>query len=187
MDIPRAGICGECGSEKLTFFEDGSGRCESCDRLFSWKEEDDEDIEKLDDEEEFLKNDLPSLRSRTNGFDPSRPPRAALQREKETGFLKIINSGFILLILGFIVFYGVLAVNSPLDISRDDAETVLIFSQMIKYVGVVLVGMGLVIGAVKGEHLDDNIRGYMVVSMAVLLGITLGLSIIFRNFLGPIL
>jgi hypothetical protein len=33
---PRKGICSQCGSNSLRFFDDGSGRCGSCGRHFRW-------------------------------------------------------------------------------------------------------------------------------------------------------
>lgn len=35
---PRAGVCGACGSDRLTFYDDGWGRCGSCGASFRWRD-----------------------------------------------------------------------------------------------------------------------------------------------------
>jgi hypothetical protein len=37
IERPRAGACGVCGSDRLTFFDDGWGQCESCCGEFRWR------------------------------------------------------------------------------------------------------------------------------------------------------
>lgn len=34
---PTEGICAKCGSSKLSFFDDGTGKCNNCGRIFNWK------------------------------------------------------------------------------------------------------------------------------------------------------
>lgn len=37
IERPARGICGVCGSDQLTFYEDGWGRCMACDAEFRWR------------------------------------------------------------------------------------------------------------------------------------------------------
>ncbi|MCX8173137.1 MAG: zinc-ribbon domain-containing protein [Thermoplasmata archaeon] len=34
---PTEGICAKCGSSKLSFFDDGTGKCNNCGRIFNWR------------------------------------------------------------------------------------------------------------------------------------------------------
>ncbi len=38
IEKPKEGICAKCGSTNLSFFDDGTGKCNNCDRVFNWKE-----------------------------------------------------------------------------------------------------------------------------------------------------
>ncbi|MEM3396591.1 MAG: FlaD/FlaE family flagellar protein [Thermoplasmata archaeon] len=37
LEKPTEGICAKCGSTKLSFFDDGTGKCNNCGRTFNWK------------------------------------------------------------------------------------------------------------------------------------------------------
>jgi len=37
IERPQIGRCGGCGSDRLTFFDDGWGQCESCHEEFRWR------------------------------------------------------------------------------------------------------------------------------------------------------
>jgi len=37
VEKPTEGICAKCGSTNLSFFDDGTGRCNNCGRIFNWK------------------------------------------------------------------------------------------------------------------------------------------------------
>ncbi|MEM3444650.1 MAG: FlaD/FlaE family flagellar protein [Thermoplasmata archaeon] len=37
IEKPTEGICAKCGSTKLSFFDDGTGKCNNCGRVFNWK------------------------------------------------------------------------------------------------------------------------------------------------------
>jgi hypothetical protein len=37
IERPRPGVCGACGSDRLKFFDDGWGTCESCQVEFRWR------------------------------------------------------------------------------------------------------------------------------------------------------
>ncbi len=37
IEHPARGVCGVCGSDHLTFFEDGWGRCSDCNGEFRWR------------------------------------------------------------------------------------------------------------------------------------------------------
>ena len=34
---PEAGVCGNCGSKKLSFADDGTGKCSDCGHEFRWQ------------------------------------------------------------------------------------------------------------------------------------------------------
>ncbi len=37
LQRPRSGICGKCSSDRLTFYDDGWGRCDACGTTFRWR------------------------------------------------------------------------------------------------------------------------------------------------------
>ncbi len=169
VEKPTEGICGACDSEELEFFDDGSGRCISCDRVFRWDSEDTND-DKI----------LSKRAGRKSAFNPARRPAAARsEKEKYTGFIKILIVGFLLLIAGFSLMFSMHAMEDFVEEPIEFTSTLVIFSLFFVNIGIVIIGLGLVMGAVKAEHMDEEIRAWMLMAMAVLLGVFLGLG----NFL----
>ncbi len=169
VEKPTEGICGACDSEELEFFDDGSGRCISCDRVFRWDSEDTND-DKI----------LSKRAGRKSAFNPARRPAAARsEKEKYTGFIKILIVGFLLLIAGFSLMFSMHAMEDVVEEPIEFTSTLVIFSLFFVNIGIVIIGLGLVMGAVKAEHMDEEIRAWMLMAMAVLLGVFLGLG----NFL----
>ncbi len=170
VEKPTEGICGACDSEELEFFDDGSGKCISCDRVFRWDSED------TKDDEEILSKRV----GRKNGFNPARRPAAARsKKEKYTSFIKILIVGFLLLIAGYSLMFSMHAMEDFVEEPIEFASTLVILSLMFVNIGIVIIGLGLVMGAVKAEHMDEEIRAWMLMAIAVLLGVFLGLG----NFL----
>lgn len=120
-------------------------------------------------------------RSKRNGFHPTNKPKSVDKKEVKKGFLWIAAVGFILLMVGYGMFYSMSAVS---ELGEEPIEDLLAFKYiaiMLNYVGVILVGLGLVYGAATADHLDDKVRSWMLAAMAILLGLFLGLGWLTMN------
>lgn len=153
---PQEGICGSCGSDDMEFLEDGSGICNKCNRRFKWD----------------TGSGSPSGKKT---LKPRRTPTA----DRYTGYVNILIIGFLLLIAGYSLLFSMHAVSEWSEEPVRYASTMIIFSLLFINVGIVIIGLGLVLGAVRAEHLGEEIRAWMFMAMAILLGVFLGLG----NFL----
>ncbi len=179
VEKPTEGICGACGSENLEFFDDGSGRCTDCDRAFQWALDlaQESTSAGMNNQETIEKTFRSTVRS--DGFHPARRPAASLSGERYTSFVNILIIGFLLLIAGYSLMFSMHAATDWAEEPIEFASTMVILSLLLINVGIVIVGLGLVLGAVKAEYLGEELRAWMLMAMAILLGVFLGLG----NFL----
>ncbi len=201
VEKPKEGICFHCGSEDLVFKDDGTGRCKDCHRIFNWDslfsiEEFEEEGENQFEEEIFqshwkefedVGDDIQSNRdprtpSKRIGFNPSRMP--ATRKKPNKGFLWISIIGIIVMIMGYSMFFVVMADTASEGSIAENTPALPYFAIMLSYIGVLVLGIGMLYGAAMAEHLDDRIRAWMLIAMALLLGLflTFGNSIIIGLF-----
>jgi|GEM_PF-2984161 len=204
VEKPTEGKCSVCGSENLIFNEDGSGRCQDCGRVFRWASEEeisrDEPVEDKTEEEVFeieekedsepagktvkgvsatatpRKSDRIS-KSKRNGFHPTNKPRSTQKKEIKKGFIWIALTGFILLMAGYGIFYGITSAEEFIGEPIEYNNAFRALSFMMNYIGIVLIGLGLTYGALTADHLEDRVRSWMLAAMAILMGLFLGLGI----------
>ncbi|MFO8110345.1 MAG: hypothetical protein R6U17_07500 [Thermoplasmata archaeon] len=165
---PSEGICGACGSEELEFFDDGSGRCTECQRTFKWK-----------DNPKYTEKKKGSSAGNKKRVLSARGKAVSFSGEKYTVYQNVLIIGFFLLIAGYSLMFSMHAASDWAEDPIEFASTMVIFSLLLINVGIVIVGLGLVLGAVKADHLSEDIRAWMFMAMAILLGVFLGLG----NFL----
>jgi len=116
-------------------------------------------------------------KSKRNGFHPSNKPKSAERKKEKKGFLYISAVGFILLMVGYGMFYGINAMSGFIEEPIQNMSAFRSLSMMLNYIGIILVGLGLVWGAATADHLDDKVRSWMLAAMAILLGLFLGLGL----------
>ncbi|MFW6040413.1 MAG: hypothetical protein ACOC85_01090 [Thermoplasmatota archaeon] len=144
VEKPREGLCANCESDRLDFYDDGSGMCLNCGRTFRW------DLEEQKEKEQPIIN------------------------TKNTTFLNISMFGFALTIIGFVLMsFLVMRLNIFQNVIEIMRGLVILFI----YTGVILISTGLVYGSATAEHLDDKIRAWMLIAMAILLGLFLTFSV----------
>ncbi len=183
VEKPEEGICSQCGTEELEFYDDGSGSCRNCGRVFRWNHEvpeSDLDVEIWGDE--IPSEDIEHCQEQKNtGFTPSRPPRAATRIKPKKGFLSICTAGIILLIVGYVMIFMLTAdAAGGGDILEGNPEFINI-ALMLNSVGVLVLSLGLIYGATNADHLDSQIRAWMLIAMALILSLFLsfGTNILF--------
>ncbi|MFO7991827.1 MAG: hypothetical protein R6U61_05995 [Thermoplasmata archaeon] len=198
---PSEGICAVCGSANLRFFDDGTGVCPDCERKFRWasldeieaivaderkKSEKKEEGEKQGSETDersggregssYYKetSERPSVSerrySRTNGFHPAEPPASATSEEPSYGYLWITIFGFIILIIGFVI-HALTMTN--IDINSGMMKNLDAFSFLCRSIGVSTASIGLIIGGVKAENLDDRTKMGMFIAAGLIIGLAL--------------
>ncbi len=197
VEKPEEGICFHCGSEDLVFKDDGTGRCKDCHRVFNWdtlpsigefeEERGDRYAEQLSEnhwkEFEDFQDDIPDTRdtrppSKKIDFNPSRTPAAASRKKPKKGFLWIGITGIITMIIGYSMFFLIMANTASGGGVAENTPALSYIAIMLNCIGILLLGMGMFYGAAGAEHLDDRIRAWMFIAMAIILGlfITFGTS-----------
>jgi len=183
VEKPTEGICSQCKSESLDFFDDGSGRCMNCGRTFRWASE-----EELN--QETTHYDSPtqtrtssqqpiSQSSRTNvgqsakmqGYTPS---QRSERYKKPNGkkFLWLGVTGIVLMIVGY-VLSSIFTMNIGLEEHDEIVRGIYI---LLTSVGVLMAGMGMLIFGSVADHLDENIRMGLIIASSLLIAIYLGLT-----------
>lgn len=155
VEKPTEGLCANCNSDSLVFYDDGTGECLNCGREFRW------------DEEEYEEKKEPKTAA-TASPPPRREPTRAVQRN--TKFVNIAMLGFSLMIVGYIIV-GFMYMGFEID--QDIINILQGLYIILIYTGVLLIGAGLVYGAATAEYLENRVRAWMIVAMAVLLGLFL--------------
>lgn len=193
VEKPKEGICSVCGSERLEFYDDGTGRCPDCGRTFRWASQ--EEIEggppepevseeprmqeepevspEPQDEAKTAPSTEPERRS------PARVSKPPTSRKESRTFLWIAVVGFIIMMVGYTLIYGLNAVSTMQDDGLENINAYRNIGVMLNFVGVLIVGIGLLIGAVTADQLDDKIRAWLLIAMAILLGLFLSLGSLF--------
>ncbi len=189
VEKPKEGICSQCGTEELEFYDDGTGSCSNCGRVFRWDHETSKDfIEEhtpsdIDDEIDDEGSILPRFR-KNRGFTPSRPPAVSSRIKPKKGFLYICITGIILLIVGYVLIFGstIESVEPMEDEVADDTHMFIPIALMLNCIGVLVLSLGLIYGAATAEQLDGQIRAWMILAMAIILGLflTFGTSFMFN-------
>lgn len=164
---PESGICFQCGSENLEFRDDGTGRCNDCEREYNWEEPlldvmSTEDT--VDEVPDMSPSDLKHT-SRYRAFSPSRQPSVLSRKKPRNTFLIISVLGMVVMMLGYGLLFSVAAENDM----AESISTPAYIAYMLTHLGVIILGLGLLYGAATAEHLDANIRAWMLLAMAILL------------------
>ncbi len=91
------------------------------------------------------------------------------------GFLYLTTIGFIVMIVGYILMSVTMM---GFDLDPDTVNLLIGMFTMFSYTGVLLIGLGLVYGAVTADSLDKKIRAWMLIAMAILLGLFLSFNMV---------
>ncbi len=183
VEKPKEGICSQCGKEELEFYDDGSGSCINCGRVFRWNHEQPDTFTEEHSFPDLENEDKINFEGRKNkGFTPSRLPAASMRIKAKNGFLYISIIGIVLLMIGYTIIFGLVAGSIGEENAADEDIDLLHISLVLNSVGVLVLALGLIYGAATAEHLDNLIRGFMLLAMAIILGLflTLGTSFMFN-------
>lgn len=128
-------------------------------------------------------------KSRSNGYTrskPSRAPPSSSEKSKSSrGFLYIALIGFIVTIVGYVLL-SITTMGFELEMKTVQLLRGLYI--LLSSSGVLVVGLGLVHGAVTADDLHEKIRSWMLLAMALLLGLYLSFNLAFNiGMMGSIL
>ena len=175
VEKPKEGICSQCGTEELEFYDDGSGSCRNCGRVFRWNHEfpePDLDVERWGDK--IHSEYMGAWEEQNNsGFTASRPPRATTRVKTKKGFLYICTVGIILLVIGYVMICMLMADAMGEVDTLDEKPEFINIGLMLNSVGVLVLSLGLIYGAATADHLDSQIRAWMLIAMALILSLFL--------------
>ncbi len=119
----------------------------------------------------------PSTRSRKTTKKTSKTKKSKVSKD----YLYITSIGFILAIIGYIILS---TTAMGFDIKPDTMQMLRGIYMLLSYTGVLLIGLGLVKGALTADHLDKKIRSWMLIATAILLGLFLSFNML--NMLGTL-
>ncbi len=182
VDRPKEGICYQCGSENLVFKKDGTGRCRDCNRVFNWKSYS-TGVGRYERSGKKTKivwgkpetNTKPRRTSVDKGFLPSRVPASVSRRKPKRGFVWLGVIGIIMVIVGYSILFSIIMDSAPVEDPEDSQEESRLTypALLLTYVGVMILCLGMFYGAATATHLDDQIRAWLIISMAILMGLFL--------------
>jgi purine-cytosine permease-like protein len=110
------------------------------------------------------------------------PPPPPLQHHamagypQPRGYLGLIIIGIIIIMVGGIVLASWGFLDDPDENGEkredynDNVRTITTSGNLIQYVGLLILSIGLILGAVKDETLPPNIRLGMVIAMGIIIG-----------------
>ncbi len=95
------------------------------------------------------------------------------------GYLSLIIIGIIVLMGGAIIYIGSGFLDDPDDPDYDSNEkeeyydnvrTIMSVGNLIQYIGIILLSIGLLLGAVNDDRLPINVRLGLLIAMGVIIG-----------------
>ena len=111
-----------------------------------------------------------------NGYNISQPSK---------GYLSLIIVGIIILMVGGIIFisYGFLDPGDDSSMSsiysgnkeyRDNRRIIATIGNMVEYIGVLILAIGLTIGSITDNSLHGNTKLGMLIAMGLIVGFKVG-------------
>jgi hypothetical protein len=90
-------------------------------------------------------------------------------------YISLLLGGIIILLVGGIIFISVGFIDDPEDYDEREEynDTVRTFStvgNLIQYVGLMVLSIGLILGSIKDESLHANVRLGMLIAMGLIVG-----------------
>jgi purine-cytosine permease-like protein len=108
---------------------------------------------------------------------PPPPPQHAMHGYPQPrGYLGLIIIGIIIVMVGGIVLASWGFLDDPDENGEkredynDNVRTITTSGNLIQYVGLLILSIGLILGAVKDDTLPPNIRLGMVIAMGIIIG-----------------
>ena len=90
-------------------------------------------------------------------------------------YISLLLGGIIILLVGGIIFISVGFIDDPEDFDEreeynDTVRTISTLGSLIQYVGLMVLSIGLILGAIKDESLHANVRLGMLIAMGLIVG-----------------
>jgi hypothetical protein len=120
---------------------------------------------------------------------PPPPPREIVSRSSPN-FLSLIVIGIVIVLIGGIIIISFGFINDPddeeyssdnysnyekdLEEYMDMYRMVSALGSLVQYVGLIILSIGLIYGAVRAEYLPPNVRLGMLLAMGLIVGLKLG-------------
>ncbi len=189
VDKPSEGKCSECGSENLQFFDDGSGKCPDCGRTFTWASQPQQTQTQPSTQQTTAQPQRTQApqQSKTQKSSSNkktiRRKKSSSKKKKNKIFLWISAAGFIMLAIGYGLIFSIQSAIA-FETTIDNANGLMLIGQMLNYIGIIVVGLGLTYGAATAEYLDAKVRAWMLAAMAILLGLFLTFGMFSSSILG---
>ena len=117
-------------------------------------------------------------------------PPPGYTRSSGKGYLALIITGIIILMVGGIIYVCWGFLDDPDEDSDSDdrekySDNVRLISttgNLLQYIGIIILSIGLVLGAVKDETIHQNVRLGMLIAMGLIIGFKIFYTIIPYRF-----
>ncbi len=91
-------------------------------------------------------------------------------------YLGLIIIGIIILLVGGLIYISAGFLDDPEDYTEmedysDGVRTITTLGNLLGYIGLILLSIGLIIGAIKDEDLPANVRLGMFIAMGLIVGL----------------
>jgi hypothetical protein len=89
--------------------------------------------------------------------------------------LGLIIVGIIILLVGGLIYISAGFIDDPEDYNEredytDGVRTVTTLGNLLEYIGLILLSVGLIVGALKDDDLPANVRLGMLIAMGLIVG-----------------
>lgn len=106
---------------------------------------------------------------------PVRTPPAAPYGPSQN-YMGLIIGGIVVLLVGGIIFISAGFINDPEDYDeredyQDQVRLITTLGSLIEYIGLIILSIGLIKGAVKDDSLHPNVRLGMLIALGLIVGL----------------
>ena len=118
---------------------------------------------------------------------PPPPPPPHFQTEPPIrGYIPLIIVGIVILLVGGIIYVSWGFIDDPDESSDSDAReeysdnirTMAAVGDVIQYIGLIILSVGLLMGAITDNNLPINVRLAMILAMSIIIGFKISSTVI---------